>query len=86
MLLRSEPLLSYDVPVDVCDISVDVTVADDSRVSGGRMGLSEEFLLVALCLLALLILLRLASAGTDGEAAAKELASAQYEQLSATRR
>ena len=86
MLLRSEPLLSYDVPVDVCDISVDVTVADDGRVSGGRMGLSEEFLLVELCLLALLILFRLASAGRDGEAAANELASAQYEQLSATRR
>ena len=86
MLLRSEPLLSYDVPVDVCDISVDVTVADAGRVPGGRMGLSEEFLLVALCLLALLILLRLASAERDGEAAANELASAQYEQLSATRR
>ena len=86
MLRRSEPLLSYDVPVDVCDISVDVTVADDGRVSGGRMGLSEEFLLVELCLLALLILFRLASAGRDGEAAANELASAQYEQLSATRR
>ena len=85
MLLRSEPLLSYDVPEDVCDISV-VTVADDGRVSGGRMGLSGEFLLVALCLLVLLILLRLASAGRDGEAAANELASAQYAQLSATRR
>ena len=89
MLLRSEPLLSYDVPVDVCDISVDVTVADDGddgRASGGRIGLSEEFLLVALCLLALLILLRLVSVGRDGEAAANKLASAQYEQLSATRR
>ena len=89
--LRSEErLLSYGVPVDGCDISVDATVADDGRVSGGRMGLSEECLLVALCLLLLLLvipeLLLLASAGRDGEAAANELASAQYVQLSATRR
>ena len=88
LLLRSEePLLSYDVPEDVCDISVDATVADDGSVSGGGMGLSEEFSFVALLVCLLLpMLFRLASAGRDGEAAANELASAQYEQLSATRR
>ena len=88
LLLRSEePLLSYDVPVDVCDISVDATVADDGRVSGGGMGLLEEFSLVALlvCLLLPIVFL-LASAERDGEAAAKELASAKDKQLSATRR
>ena len=84
-LLRREPLLSYDVPEDVCDISVDATVADDGKVSGGRMVLSEESSsVVALCL-RLAILFRLASAGRDGEAA-NELVSAPYEQLSATRR